>query len=96
MNCVHDKCPGEAVWQPILSLQVSVKSPTINARFGQLSLCEMHKDAAKLTDYITPSSWDRITRYMAECGKPVPKRNLTTLRFDRIGSPEVPDEELPF
>jgi hypothetical protein len=56
----------------------------------------MHKDAAKLTDYITPSSWDRITRYMAECGKPVPKRNLTTLRFDRIGSPEVPDEELPF
>lgn len=59
----------------------------------------MHKDMAKLTDYISPSAWNRIERYMAECGKPVPKRGLTTLRFDRIGAPDHPEpleEELPF
>jgi len=97
VNCSHDKCPGPAIWQPVLGLQTSVKSPVVDARFQQLGLCEMHKDQARLTDYISPSVWDRITRYMAERGKPVPRRNLTTLRFVIIASPEsTSSEQLPF
>ena len=81
MNCSFDSCPGAAIWQPVLGLQASPKSPVFEATFIKLALCEMHKDQAKLTDYITQASWDRIVRFMAERGKPVPRRNLTTLSF---------------
>lgn len=59
--------------------------------------CERHKDEAKLTDFISLSSWDKIVRFLREAGKPAPKRNLTTLRFVVVGSPESKDgDELPF
>lgn len=102
MPCSFDNCPGNAIWQPVLGLQVSPKSPVVDAKFSKITLCEMHKDMAKLTDYLSPASWDRIVRFMAECGKPVPRRHLTTLRFDLIGSPsptsDIPQqsEDLPF
>jgi hypothetical protein len=100
MPCSFDNCPGNALWQPVLGLQASPKSPVVVARFAKLALCEMHKDMAKLADYISPASWDRIVRFMAECGKPVPLRRLTTLQFDLIASAEAPsptsETALPF
>ena len=97
MTCSFEKCPGKAIWQPVLGLQVSVKSPVLDARFHKLGFCEMHKDAAKLADFISPSCWDKITRFMAECGKPIPRRHLATLRFVIIASPESSEsEQLPF
>jgi hypothetical protein len=91
MSCSHENCPGTALWLPVLTLQASPKSPVVDATFSKLGLCEMHKDQAKLTDYLTQASWDRIVRFMAECGKPVPRRNLTTLRF--VSLTEQPTEK---
>jgi len=97
MNCSRPRCPGRAVWQPVIGLRASVKSPEITARFSQLNLCEMHKDEARLATFLTESSWDRIMRFMREAGKPAPKRNLTTLHFVLVDSPESTDTEtLPF
>ena len=97
MNCTREKCPGRACWRPLLEMRVSVKSPTVKATFSQLQLCENHKDEAKLTDFISGSSWDKIVRYMREAGKPAPKRHLTTLRYEMVDSPASSDtESLPF
>ena len=97
MNCSRPKCPGRAVWQPVLGLRSSVKSKEIAARFSQILLCEMHKDQARLADYLSQSTWDRITRFMREKGKPAPQRILTTLTYVLIDSPESTDTEtLPF
>lgn len=97
MNCTYDKCPGRAVWQPVLGLRTAVKAKEISARFSQLQLCEMHKDQVRLANFLSSSSWDRIVRHMREAGKPAPQRNLTTLHFVMIDSPESTDTEiLPF
>lgn len=97
MKCSYDNCPGRATWQPVLGFQTSVKSPVVDARLSKLAFCEMHKDMARLTDYISPATWERISRFMAEQGKPVPKRNLTSLRFVIISSPEsTAEDQLPF
>jgi hypothetical protein len=58
----------------------------VDGTLTKIGLCEMHKDTAKLADFISPASWDRIVRKLAEWGKPVPVRRLTTLRFERIGT----------
>ena len=97
MKCTRANCPGRLVWRPLLEMKVSVKSPPVRAIFTQLGLCEQHKDAARLTDFLSGSSWDKIVRYMREAGKPAPRRNLTTLRFVVVSSPESTDaEQLPF
>lgn len=97
MSCSRPKCPGRGVWQPVLGLRSSVKSKEISARFSQLNLCEMHKDQARLADYLSQSTWDRIVRFMKEKGKSAPQRNLTTLTYVLIDSPESTDTEtLPF
>ena len=97
MTCTHKGCPGTGVWQPLLEMRVSVKSDPLPATFVDIVLCERHKDEAKLSDFIGTSSWDKIVRYMREAGKPAPKRNLTTLRFIVVSSPESTDAvELPF
>jgi hypothetical protein len=82
MKC--EKCTSAGIWMPVLGLQVSVKSPAFSGRFHKIALCEMHKDLATLTEYLSSPIWDRITRFMAENGKPVPKRSLTTLTFEPI------------
>jgi hypothetical protein len=74
-------------------MRLSVKSPEVIARFRDLALCEQHKDAARLLDYLSNSSWDKITRFMREAGKPAPKRHLTTLRYELVDSPESTDTE---
>jgi hypothetical protein len=98
MKCTHDdKCPGRAVWRPLLETRPSVKSPVTPAKFTNLIFCEAHKDGARLADFISNSTWDKIVRYMREAGKPAPMRSLTTLRFEVVGSPESTDaEELAF
>ena len=97
MNCTHQRCPGLGVWRPLLEMRTSVKSPPRSATFADMTLCERHKDEAKLADFISLSSWDKIVRFLREAGKPAPKRNLTTLRFVVVGSPEsTPEDELPF
>lgn len=97
MNCTHPKCPGRGVWRPLLEMRASVKSPPRTATFVDLVLCEQHKDAAKLTNFISASSWDKIVRHLREAGKPAPKRTLTTLTFIVVDSPLSTDtEELPF
>lgn len=52
---------------------------------------------SRMRDFLSNTAWDRITRFMAEKGKKVPKRNLTTLRYEIIASPASTDEmELAF
>jgi hypothetical protein len=78
-------------------MRTAVRSAELTARFRDLSLCERHKDEAKLTDFLSPSSWDKIVRYMREAGKQEPKRHLTTLRWEMVDSPESTDDvSLPF
>jgi hypothetical protein len=78
-------------------MRASVKSTPRNATFADMVFCERHKDEAKLTDFISLSSWDKIVRFLREAGKPAPKRHLTTLRFIVVSSPESTDaEELAF
>lgn len=86
-------CPGRAVWRPIFAMRASAKSPEVFARLTSLALCEQHKDMVKLADLLSSSSWDKIARHMREAGKPAPKRNLTTLRFELVNSPESTDTE---
>ena len=93
MNCTRANCPGRLVWRPLLEMRTSVKAAPVKATFIKLGLCELHKDAARLTDFLSGSSWDKIVRYMREAGKPAPKRNLTTLRFVVVDSPESTDAE---
>jgi hypothetical protein len=93
MTCTHPHCSGHAVWRPLLSMRTSTKSPEVIGRLGELALCEPHKDTARLQNYLSESSWDKISRYMREAGKPAPKRNLTTLRFELVDSPESTDTE---
>ena len=97
MNCTNKKCENRAVWKPLLGMRPSVRSPEVTGRFRDLALCERHKDEARLTDFLSPSSWDKIERYMREAGKPSPKRHLTTLRWEMVDSPESSEAEtLPF
>ena len=97
MNCTRPNCPGRLVWRPLLEMRTSVKASPVMGTFTELGLCEQHKDAARLSDFLSESSWDKIVRYMREAGKPAPKRNLTTLRFVVVSSPESTDaEQLPF
>lgn len=97
MKCTRQGCPGRAVWRPMLAMRASVKSSEVEAKFRDLMLCELHKDEARLMDFLSPSSWDRIVRFMKEKGKVAPKRNLTTLRYEMVDSPESTDTEtLPF
>jgi hypothetical protein len=78
-------------------MRTAVKASPVRASFTNLGLCEQHKDAARLSDFLSESSWDKIVRYMREAGKPAPKRHLTTLRFIVVSSPESTDAvELPF
>jgi uncharacterized Fe-S center protein len=78
-------------------MRISVRSPEVMARYQDLSLCERHMGEAHLTDFISPSSWDKIVRYMREAGKIAPKRHLTTLRWEMVDSPESTEtESLPF
>jgi len=74
-------------------MRTSVKATPVKGTFISLGLCEQHKDAARLTDFLSGSSWDKIVRYMREAGKPAPKRHLTTLRFIVVDSPESTDAE---
>jgi hypothetical protein len=97
MNCSRPNCPGTAIWRPLLCMRVSVKSPEVIGRMTKLAYCEMHKDELHLKDFLSESSWDKIMRHMREAGKPAPKRNLTTLRYELIASPESTNaEELAF
>jgi hypothetical protein len=78
-------------------MRIAVRSPEVTGRFRDISLCERHRDAALLTDFLSPSSWDKIVRYMREAGKSEPKRHLTTLRWEMVDSPESSETEtLPF
>jgi hypothetical protein len=97
VNCTRQSCPGRAVWRPVLAMKSSVKSPVTEGKFGLLCLCEQHKDEARLTDFISNSTWDKIARYMREAGKQEPKRSLTTLTWEMVDSPASSDAEtLPF
>jgi hypothetical protein len=97
VNCTRDKCEKHAVWKPLLGMRTSVRGTEVIGRFRDLSLCEQHKDAALLADFLSASSWDKIVRYMREAGKPEPKRHLTTLRWEMVDSPESTETEtLPF
>ena len=97
MNCTRQGCPGRAVWRPMLAMRASVKSPEVTAKFQDLMLCELHKDEARLMDFLSSSSWDKISRFMVERGKTAPKRHLTTLTYEMVDSPESTDTEtLPF
>ena len=97
MNCTRANCPGPLVWRPLLEMRTSVKAAPVKATFVNLGFCEQHKDAARLKDFLSESSWDKIVRFMREAGKPAPKHNLTTLRFIVVDSPESTDaEQLPF
>lgn len=97
MNCTRQGCPGRAVWRPMLAMKASVKSPEVTATFRDLMLCELHKDEARLMDFLSTSTWDKIVRHMREAGKVAPKRHLTTLTYEMVDSPESTDTEtLPF
>jgi len=97
VNCTREKCENRAVWKPLLGMRISVRSPEVTGRFRDLSLCERHKAEALLADFLSPSSWDKIVRYMREAGKKEPKRHLTTLRWEMVDSPESTDDvSLPF
>ena len=93
MNCTRANCPGRLVWRPLLEMRTSIKATPVKGTFVNLGLCEQHKDAARLKDFLSESSWDKIVRFMREAGKPAPKRNLTTLRFVVVDSPESTDAE---
>lgn len=97
MNCTRKDCANAASWKPYLVMRASVKSTPLRATFTQLNLCERHKDEASLEDFLSPSSWDKIVRFLREAGKPAPRRQLTTLHYELIDSPESTDAEiLPF
>ena len=97
MNCTRQGCPGRAVWCPTLAMRASPKSPEVLGTFREIMLCELHKDEARLMDFLSTSSWDKIIRYMKEAGKTAPKRHLTTLTYEMVDSPESTDTEtLPF
>ena len=95
MNCNH--CPGEALYRPVLLLRSASGKKPRRAAFKTIGLCEQHKDSAKVEDFVSNSSWDRIVRYLCESGKPSPARKATTLDFDLIvESPQTQGEDLPF
>lgn len=97
MNCTRPNCPGQATWKPYLVMRTSVKSPPLRATFTELNLCERHKDEASLADFISTSSWEKIVRFLRESGRPAPRRQLTTLHYEMVDSPESTDAEvLPF
>jgi len=94
MNCSRSNCPGRAVWRPLFVMRAKAKGPEIIGRLSQLAYCEMHKDEGRLADFLSESSWDKIVRSMREAGKPTPQRNLTTLRYELVDSPESTDAEI--
>ena len=94
MNC--NRCPSEAVYRPVLLLRTSSAKKPRRAAFKNIGLCEQHKDSAKVTDFVSTSSWGRIVRYLSESGKPAPARGATTLDFDLIVESPVNTEDLPF
>jgi hypothetical protein len=86
----------EATYRPVLLLRSGSGKRPRPAAFTTIGLCEQHKDSAKVSDFISTSSWDRIVRYLRESGKPAPARNATTLDFELIVESPVNTEELPF
>lgn len=98
MKCNHDdKCPGRGVWLPLIETRSSAKSPVTKMKFSKLIFCEAHKDGARLSDFLSASTWDKIVRYMREAGKLAPSRSLARLSFEVVDSPESNGtEELPF
>jgi hypothetical protein len=94
MNC--NRCPAEAVYRPVLLLRTASAKKPRRAAFKTIGLCEQHKDAAKASDFLSTSTWDRIVRYLCEAGKPAPARNATTLDFELIVESPTNTEELPF
>lgn len=110
MNCFREKCPGQALWRPVLKLRASAKTQPVRATFTEVALCERHKDQATLADFMSPSSWDKLVRFMREAGKPAPKKSLTVVEYDLLqnsppdvlqSQPETPEnnpqpEDLPF
>lgn len=90
-NCVK-KCVGEGVWLPILVL-ASSRGGTLNAALSDVQLCEMHKDFAKLDDFLSPEGWDKIQKHLRENGKGTFLKRRTALEWQRAsGTPEP----LPF
>ena len=94
MNCNH--CPSEALYRPVLLLRSAAKKKPRRAAFKTIGLCEQHKDSAKVTDFVSNSSWDRIVRYLLESGKPAPARGATTLDYELIVESPLDTEDLPF
>ncbi len=67
MSCSKE-CVGEGVWLPVLML-VSSRSETLPATLSDVKLCEMHKDFAKLDDFLSPEGWDKMQKHLRENGK---------------------------
>jgi hypothetical protein len=82
MPCLHEPCPNEATWRPILKLRSRQNGPATALRFTEITLCEQHRQSGEVADFLSPEGFDKLARILREAGKPVPTRRLTTLAWE--------------
>lgn len=91
MPCSLDRCPNQSRWRPNLELRAKQGVSPSTAEFCNLGVCNEHKSVITLQHVLSDEGFTKLSKFMAEAGKPRPDKQYTTLAWTPI-SPEDAEE----
>lgn len=76
--CGRDGCAKPGIWYPVLVLRAHGGEAGVVLA---LKVCERHRKALGVEDFVTEQGWREICAGAARIGRPEPDRALTTLEW---------------
>lgn len=84
-KCDMKDCAEEGAWIPSLVFYAhrSLKNDTPLVSWFKLWVCDAHRDSMTVGDVLSDDGWNKIARSLQICGRAVPDRSRTKLRFNK-------------
>ena len=88
--CHMEACPLTGTWQPILRLRPKKDAEPLGIRFRSIRVCDHHRSISTVETFLSDEGFDKLSRHLRDSGRPMPKRRLVTLDWERTGIEDVP------
>lgn len=90
--CNKTGCNALSVWRVGFTLLLRGWEHVPVPAYLGLVVCDEHKASMKLEDVLTDDGWNGIAEGFRAIARPVPTRELTTLRFEPVGTAPDPNK----
>lgn len=90
--CGKVDCGARAIWRVGFTFVLRGYEHAPCPAYLGLGVCDEHRASAKLEDFLSDDGWAGICEGFRAANRPPPTRELTTLRFEPIGTAPDPSK----